>query len=98
MIEIFGTISFITTLIGLFPQIYKTHVTKSAEDVSMILLINYLIGSVAWVVYGVLISDQIVIYANIVCLITAIISIAQKIRYGRRDGCYVSIQKSLDVF
>ena len=84
MLEIFGFIALVTTMIGLFPQVYKTYVTKSAQDLSMLMLGNYLLGSIAWIVYAVCISDQTVLWANILCATTAVISIGQKVYYGKR--------------
>lgn len=45
--QLFGFIAFVTSLIGLLPQVYKAYITKSTQDVSLSMLINYLIGSVS---------------------------------------------------
>jgi MtN3 and saliva related transmembrane protein len=77
-----GLIATITSIIGLLPQIYKTYQTKSAEDVSMIMLANYLVCSLAWVIYGIGTHSNFVTYSNIVGLITSVISICQKRYYA----------------
>lgn len=79
--DIFGTVAFITTLIGLLPQVYKTYVTKSADDLSMLMLINYFICSIAWIVYGNATESSFVIYSNYCGLITSIILIWQKLHF-----------------
>ncbi|WP_264337847.1 PQ-loop domain-containing transporter [Wolbachia endosymbiont (group B) of Dolichovespula media] len=43
--ECFGFIAFITSLIGLLPQVYRAYITKLTRDVSMLMLVNYLICS-----------------------------------------------------
>lgn len=81
LVSIFGLIATITSFIGLIPQIYKTYQTKSAQDLSMIMLLNYLICSSAWIGYGIYTSSEFVVYSNIVCLATSVISILQKRYY-----------------
>lgn len=80
---ILGVCALSTTVIGLLPQVYKTYQTKSAKDLSSIMLANYLISSVLWIGYGLSVSDNTVIIANVFCGITSIISIMQKIYYDR---------------
>lgn len=82
MIEnLFGLIAFITSFIGLAPQIYKTMKTKSADDLSMLMLINYFICSISWIVYGVFTNAGYVISSNIAGLLFSIMAIAQKKYY-----------------
>lgn len=80
---ILGICALSTTVIGLLPQVYKTYQTKSTKDLSSIMLANYLISSVLWIGYGMSVSDNTVIIANVVCGLTSIISIIQKIYYDR---------------
>lgn len=85
MIEnIFGTIALITTLIGLLPQVYKTYMTKSAGDLSMLMLINYFICSIAWIIYGNATESSFVTYSNYCGLLTSIILILQKFHYDKK--------------
>lgn len=79
--NIFGFIATITTIIGLLPQVYKTYKTKSAKDISNIMLYNYLICSISWIIYGYLSSSSFVVYSNIIGLITSLIMILQKRNY-----------------
>lgn len=80
--NIFGTISTITSIIGLIPQIYKSALTKSTSDISMTMLINYLICSASWIGYGILTNTSFVVISNIIGTITSIIAIIQKKIYG----------------
>lgn len=83
--DIFGTIACTTTIIGLIPQVYKTYITKSADDISMLMLINYLICSIAWIIYGYSTKSSFVIYSNYCGLITSIILIWQKIYFMKNS-------------
>jgi MtN3 and saliva related transmembrane protein len=84
---IFGSIAFITSLIGLLPQVYKAFKTKSTHDLSMIMIINYLCCSLAWIIYSININSMFVLASNIVGLLTSIVLIAQKQFYDKKTGC-----------
>lgn len=77
----FGTIAFLTSFVGLIPQIIKSLQTRSTKDLSMVMLINYLICSCAWIVYGWIVDSQFVIASNVVGLATCLILMTQKRRY-----------------
>ncbi len=78
-----GWIAACTAVIGLLPQIYKSFKTKSMSDVSMLLLINYLVGSIAWIIYGVCTKATFTVVSNVIGTITSIIAILQKIIYDK---------------
>ena len=84
MESIFGTIALITSIIGLFPQVYKSYKTKSTKDVSMFMLINYLVCSVAWIIHGTEIGSAYVVWSNILGAGVASIAIFQKKIYERK--------------
>lgn len=84
LVNVFGSIALITSFIGLVPQIYKTFKTKSARDISFLMLYNYLICSFSWIIYGLYTDSGFVIYSNVVGLITSIISIIQKRYYDAK--------------
>ncbi|MDR0678417.1 MAG: hypothetical protein LBF44_02680 [Holosporaceae bacterium] len=80
-----GSVALVTSIIGLFPQVYKSYKTKSTNDISMVMLINYLVCSLAWIVYGGCTSSEFVVYSNIVGSVLSGMSIVQKIVYDRRN-------------
>ena len=84
--DIFGTIALITSIIGLMPQVIKAHKTKSTKDVSMLMLINYFVNSLAWVVYGFYIDSLYVILSDALCVIISGIAISQKVTYEKHDN------------
>ncbi|MEM9772283.1 MAG: SemiSWEET transporter [Cyanobacteria bacterium P01_D01_bin.73] len=87
-----------TTLIGLggaflttmayFPQVLKTWQTKSAEDMSWVMLIALCIGVVLWLIYGFKLHNTPLIAANIVTLTFTTTILGLKIVYSpkRADG------------
>ena len=81
MEEFLSAIALATTIVGLVPQVYHTYYAKSARDLSMIMLANFALSSLAWIGYGAIIGDKTVVLANIFCLTTVLISCGQKIYY-----------------
>ncbi|MCW8409390.1 SemiSWEET family transporter [Legionella sp. PATHC035] len=79
-----GVIAFITSFIGLLPQIIKSLKTRSTQDLSMIMLINYLVCSVAWIIYGSSTDSFFVISSNVVGLIVSLLLILLKRHYDAR--------------
>ena len=81
IITFFALIAFVTSLIGLLPQVYKAIKSKSTRDLSMLMLVNYLVCSLAWIVYGAAIHSLAVFASNVVGLVTSLILILQKRYY-----------------
>jgi MtN3 and saliva related transmembrane protein len=77
----FGAVAFLTSFIGLLPQSYKAYKTGSTQDLSLIMLINYVCCSAAWIIYGLCISASFVIISNIVGLMSSLLLTAQKWYY-----------------
>jgi len=79
----FGAVALITSFIGLLPQSYKAFKTRSTHDISMVMLLNYLCCSVAWIIYGYSIHAGFVIISNIVGLLSSLLLILQKKHYDK---------------
>jgi MtN3 and saliva related transmembrane protein len=60
----------------------KTWKTRSAEDVSLGMLVTFCTGVALWLVYGLLTGALPVIAANVVTLILALTILMLKLRYG----------------
>jgi len=86
-----GNIAFITCLIGLCPQVYKSYKTKSTDDISMGMLVNYLVCSIAWMIHGVCINSEHVLYSNVIGTVIAVVSIVQKIVYDKNSEKSVAL-------
>ena len=65
-IDLFGFLAALLTTIAFLPQLYKTWKTKSADDVSLIMLILFITGLVCWIIYGLKIDSIPIVVANIV--------------------------------
>lgn len=81
--SLFGAIALITSFVGLLPQSYKAYKTRSTHDISMAMLLNYIICSAAWIIYGSCIQSSFVIISNIVGLASALLLVFQKKYYDQ---------------
>tara|TARA_Y100001968_G_scaffold227119_1_gene209836 strand:+ start:196 stop:444 length:249 start_codon:yes stop_codon:yes gene_type:complete len=71
------------TTLAFLPQLYKTWKTKSADDVSLIMLIVFLIGLIFWIIYGLKISSVPILIANIITFIFNLSILILKITYSK---------------
>lgn len=85
-IFIIGTLACLTSTISLVPQIYKSYKTKSVEDLSSIMLWNFCICSILWIVYGFTTESATVWITNVIMLVCSIILVVFKVRYGDNDA------------
>ena len=81
-IEFFGFSAALLTTIAFLPQLYKTWKTKSADDVSLIMLILFIIGLICWIIYGLKINSLPILVANIITFIFNFSILILKITYS----------------
>ena len=70
---IIGSAAATLTMFSFVPQIIKVAKTKSVKDVSLITLLQFLVGVLLWTLYGMHLKDRIIILANVVSLVNLII-------------------------
>ena len=80
-IDLFGFSAALLTAIAFIPQLYKTWQTKSAEDVSLIMLILFITGLICWIIYGSKIHSTPILVANVVTFIFNFSILILKITY-----------------
>jgi len=82
---IVATLAPIVNSIQLFPQLYKTYITKSVNDLSLYSLVFILLTNLLWLLHGYFIMDISLIVAGMVSMI---INIALLILYFlyRKNG------------
>lgn len=80
-IDILGWIAGTLTTIAFFPQLLKTWTSKSAKDVSLVMMVTFCIGVFLWLLYGLTIKAMPVVVTNLVTLILALLILILKIRY-----------------
>ena len=74
---IFATGSFV-------PQVIKTWRTRSAEDLSYVMLVTHIIGMLLWLVYGFMLGATPIVVANTIAVLLDVALVALKT--GALDG------------
>ncbi len=82
--DIIGILAAGLTTFSLVPQISKVLKTKSAYDVSPVMLLQFSLGVSLWAVYGIHLKNTIIITANLITLITISILFVLYLKYGRK--------------
>jgi MtN3 and saliva related transmembrane protein len=77
-----GAVATLFTRYSSIPQIIKGFKTKKMDDVSFWLIFHLTVGLALWVIYGILIDDFVIIWANAVGVASNIILLGLKIRYS----------------
>ena len=69
-VDFFATMASITTVGGFLPQIFKNHKTKSAAHLSLLMILNFILCSTMWIIYGILLEARAIWITNFMALIT----------------------------
>jgi len=72
------------TTIAFLPQVLQTWRTKSAKDVSYVMLITFMLGVFLWFIYGLFLGALPIILANGLTLFFNFIILGLKIRYSQK--------------
>lgn len=80
-IEILGLLAGTITSITFLPQVLKIWQTKSAKDLSLLMLLLLMLGVVLWLIYGLVVMSAAIIYTNSMVLAMSLIMLFFKVRY-----------------
>lgn len=79
-----GLVAGILTTTSLLPQLIKTIKTRSAGDLSLIMLLLFWTGVVFWLTYGFLVNEWPIIAANSITLVIVSVLVICKILFRNR--------------
>lgn len=80
-IEILGLVAGTITSITFLPQVVKIWQTKSAKDLSIMMLLLLMLGVVLWLVYGLVVMSAAIIYTNSMVLGMSLIMLYFKLKF-----------------
>ena len=80
-ITVLGLIAAFFTTVSYLPQAIKTIKTKQTKDLSLGMYLILTIGVLLWLVYGFLVKDIPIIFANAITLLFTGIILILKIKY-----------------
>ena len=81
--DFFGFAAAFLTTIAFLPQLYKTWKTKSADDVSLVMLLLFITGLICWIIYGYKIDSIPILVANVITFIFNFSILILKITYTK---------------
>jgi len=84
--QILGIIAAIMTTTAFVPQAIKIIRTKSTQDISLGMYVILTTGILFWLIYGILIKQPPIIFANIVGFTLTFIILVLKIKYREQNG------------
>jgi MtN3 and saliva related transmembrane protein len=91
--ELVGSAGALLTMFGFVPQITKIYGTKSSDDISLPMLLQFSIGVFLWMLYGIHLENIILIVSNLVSLLTLFIPIGLYFRYRSRGQVNILAKK-----
>lgn len=71
----------VCTTVSFVPQLLQTWRTKKAGDVAWGMLITFVLGTILWLIYGILIRSMPVAVANAATLLLTLTILMLKIHY-----------------
>ena len=69
------------TTFAFFPQAIKVWKSKSTKDISLGMFMIFTIGVISWLIYGIIINNLPVIFANSVTLFLSLFILVFKLKY-----------------
>ena len=81
IVKYIGFFAAFCTTIAFLPQAIKVFKSKSTKDISLYMFLIFTIGVLSWLIYGMIISDLPLIFANAVTLILSFFILVYKIKY-----------------
>jgi len=80
-IQILGLLAGTITSITFLPQVIKIWKTRSAKDLSLLMLLLLMLGVILWLTYGLLVKDAAIIYTNSMVLGMSMVMLFFKLRF-----------------
>ncbi len=80
-IKILGLLAGTITSITFIPQVVQIWKTKSAKDISILMLSLLIAGVSLWLAYGILVKDVAIIYTNGMVLAMSLLMLYFKFRF-----------------
>jgi MtN3 and saliva related transmembrane protein len=82
--EIVGLFAAFLTMFGFLPQVIKIYRTKSVRDLSLLALVQFLVGIFLWLVYGIHLKNFVIILANSVTFLILIVAVVLFFKYNSK--------------
>jgi MtN3 and saliva related transmembrane protein len=79
--QILGLVAGGLTTVAFLPQVIKTWRSQSARDLSLVMFFVFALGTLLWLIYGIIIKQLPIILANSITLALASVLLYFKLRF-----------------
>lgn len=83
-VELVGFVAAFCTTVAFVPQLVRVIRLRSAREISLPTFLLFSVGVSLWLIYGLRIGSNPVIFSNIFTLMLSVSILFLKLRYGRR--------------
>jgi MtN3 and saliva related transmembrane protein len=83
------TVGYVAAVFGtalMLPQVYKSFKTRRVDDISMVMLVVYILNCTSWEIYGLLIKSMPIILCNIIAGLIGITQLLLKLKYRTKNN------------
>ena len=80
-LTVIGLVAAILTSSAGLPQFIKSLRTKSTKDLSLFMIIQFLVGVTLWTIYGILKKDAAILFAQAIAYIFYLSLLVLKLKY-----------------
>lgn len=82
--EIIGLLAAFLTMFGFLPQVIKIYRTKSVNDLSLLAILQFMVGIFFWLIYGIHLKNFVIILANSVTFLILIAALVLFLKYSSK--------------
>ena len=82
-ITLIGSIAGVCTTLAFLPQVLRVWRMKRADEISLTTFLVFSVGTLIWLIYGVLVVSWPIIIANAVTLVLSLTMLTLKLRWDR---------------
>lgn len=83
MADVVGYVAGAFIMVSFVPQVVRSWQTRSVGDLSLLMILATLAGTILWLVYGVIINAAPIIVMNVVFGVLVSVLLFLKVRYDR---------------
>ena len=81
--DIIGYVAGFFIVVSIIPQIIKSYKTKSVKDISLLMPVSIIIGTVLWLIYGFMANSMPIILLNSIYLFVVSYQLYLKVKYDK---------------
>lgn len=86
MADAIGWVASLLLSVSVVPQLIKSWRTKQVEDISLAMIVLFLVGFALWIVYGLLTGELPIVLLNLVSFVSMALTLILKLKYAESRG------------